>query len=165
VSVTFYQSGKLKRFQTLPQLIERETKNSMRRGQNRLRRALLDEFPRGGGIAAKIFGRGYTNASTKTVIAREKVLKLADLYEVAIRVKGLAAIVAKGDIFKSHKIGKAKKLMGNVAAGFIARGIVQHPGGRARKDDFTGRAMSKTGSAFREEVSKGMDKVAAVVNG
>lgn len=163
-AVTFYQSGKIKRLQTLPQLIEREVKNGIRRGQNRLRTALGEEF-RSTSVGQAIFGKRLTASGMKTIIAREKVKKIGAVYEVGVRVKGIAAIVAKGGRTRSHTVGGAGKILANPAAGFFARGPVRHPGSQMQRDDFTGRAMSKTSGAFKTEVSKSMAKVAAVVNG
>jgi len=162
VSVTYYASGRLKRLQTLPQILENETKNGIRRGQNRLRTALFDEF-RAGGIGRAIFGSTKKGAA-KTVIARERIQKNGETYEVGIRIKGIAAIVERGGRTMRHAIGQAGKILSNPAAGFFAKGQVNHPGAQMKRDDFAGRAVAKVRSAFRAEVEKGVAKAAAVVN-
>lgn len=163
MSVTFYMSGRAKKLRTLPQILEGETKAAMRRGQNRLRTALGEEF-RQRGIGAAIFGRRLTGAGLKTIIAREKVKKIGELYEVGVRVKGVAAIVAKGGRTKAHGIGAAGKLLANPASGFVARGRVMHPGSQLQRDGFTGRAMAKTAGSFRTELAKVPARIAAIVD-
>lgn len=164
MSVTFYQSGKIKRLQTLPQIMERQTLASIRRGQNRLRRAVAEEF-RSRGVGAAIFRAGYSASGLKTILAREKVKKVGNTYEVGLRIKGVAAIVAKGDRTKAHPIKPQRgTALGNKAAGFFARGPVAHPGSQFNRDDFPGRALARTTGEFRTEVAKGVAKVAEIVN-
>lgn len=163
MSVTLYMSGKMKKLQTLPQITERAIKNGLRRGQNKLRTALGEEF-RSRGVGRAMFQRGYRKGALKTILAREKVKKSGEVYEVGIKIKGIAAIVARGDRTKAHPIGVPGKILANPAAGFFARGRVNHPGSQMVRDDFTGRATNRTEGAFRSEVAKGMDQVAAMVN-
>lgn len=160
--VTFYMSGRAKKLRTLPQIMEGETKAAMRRGQNRLRTALGDEF-RQQGIGRALFGRKLTGTGLKTIIARERVKKTGELYEVGVRVKGIAAIVAHGGKTRGHGIGSAGKVLSN-RAGFFARGRVNHPGSQMQRDDFPGRAVSKTSGSFRTEVGKIPDRIAEIVN-
>ncbi len=162
-AVTFYTSGKVKRLRTLPQIMEGLTKAAIRRGQNRLRKAVVDEF-RSRGVGRAIFGQKVTATSMKTIVAREKVKKTGERYEVGIRVKGIAAIVAKGEKTKAHPIGHSNKLMASKARGFAARGTVQHPGSQMQRDDFPGRAVEKTRGAFAAEVGKIPAQVAEIVN-
>lgn len=163
MSVTFYMSGKMKRLQTLPQIIEREIKNGIRRGQNRLRTAVGDEF-RSRGVGRAIFAKGYRKGALKTIMAREKVKKTGDTYEVGLRIKGIAAIVARGDRTAAHPIGTAGQILANRASGFFARGRVNHPGSQMQRDDFPGRALSRVGGSFRTEVDKGMSRAAEFVS-
>lgn len=162
--VAFYMSGRAKKLLSAPQLIERETKNGIRRGLNRLRTATGDEFKQRGLGRALFSARGYRKGALKTILARERVKKVGDVYSVGLRVKGVAAIVARGGVTSAHGIGFAGKVLANPAAGFFARGKVQHPGSRFQRDDFPGRALSKSLGAFKTEVAKGMAKVAEIVN-
>jgi len=164
VSVTFYQSGKIKRLQTLPQIMEREVKNGIRRGLNRLRTAVGEEF-KSRGVGRAMFEKGFTKGAMKTILAREKVKKVGETYEVGLRIKGIAAIVGRGGRTRQHPIGTAGQVLANPAAGFFARGRVSHPGSQMQRDDFSGRALARVGGSFQTEVGKGMDKAAAVVNG
>lgn len=161
--VTYYASGRVKKLQTLPQIIEGEVKNGVRRGQNLLRIALGDEF-RSNGIGQAIFGKRLSAKALKTIIARERVRKQGETYSVGIHVKGIAALVAQGGRTIRHSIGSAGKALSNPAAGFFVRGPVNHPGSQMKRDDFTGRALSKTSGAFKTEIAKGMDRVAQRVN-
>ena len=172
MSVTFYMSGRAKKLRTLPQIMEGETKAAIRRGQNRLRKALFDEF-RSGGIGRAIFGGGdglggglfvKRGSMLKTVIARERVKKTGEVYEVGVRVKGIAAIVAKGGRTQAHGIGSAGKALANPAAGFFAKGRVNHPGSSLKRDDFPSRAVAKTAGAFRVEIAKIPDRITEIVN-
>lgn len=168
MSVTFYMSGRAKRLRTIPQIMEGETKAAIRRGQNRLRTALFDEF-RSRGIGQAIFAKQGGGIFTKgggikTVIARERVKKTGEVYEVGVRVKGIAAIVAKGGRTQAHGIGSAGKALANPAAGFFAKGRVNHPGSSLKRDDFPSRAVAKTAGAFRVEVAKIPDRIAEIVN-
>lgn len=163
MSVTLYVSGKMKRLQTLPQITERETKNGIRRGLNRLRTAVGDEF-RSRGVGRSMFQKGYRKGALKTILAREKVKKVGSVFEVGLRIKGIAAIVARGDKTKAHTIGQSGKILANPASGFFARGRVNHPGSKMERDDFPGRALDRTSGAFTSEVAKGMDRVAEFVN-
>lgn len=162
-SVTFYQSGKIKKLQTFEQLMGRETKNAIRRGQNRLRKAVGDEF-KARGVGASIFAKGFKKGGLKTILARERVIQRGGLYEMGLRIKGVAALVARGGRSAAHSIGQAGKLLANPAAGFFARGKVAHPGSQFQRDDFPGRALDKTKGAFRVEVEKAKAKVAEIVN-
>jgi hypothetical protein len=100
----------------------------------------------------------------KTVIAREKVQKRGELYEVAIRIKGMAALVAKGGRTGVHGIGSPGKILSNPAAGFFARGRVNHPGSQMKRDGFTDRALTKTAPSFKAEVGKIPARIAEVIN-
>jgi hypothetical protein len=162
--VTYYAGGKVARLRTLPQIIEAETKNGIRRGLNRLRKATADEF-RSRGVGRSIFAKGYKKGALKTILAREKVKKVGETYQVGLRIKGIAAIVGLGDKTASHDIGADRKVLSNRGGGFFAVGRVKHPGSRFQRDDFPGRALSRTGGEFRSEVSKGLAKVAARING
>lgn len=175
MGVTFYMSGKVKRLQTLPQIMERETRAAIRRGQNRLRKAVGEEF-RARGVGQAIFRRGYSKGALKTILARERVKKVGDSYEVGLRIKGIAAIVGRGDRTKAHTIKPSKwsgdsvstikagsGILANKANGFFARGPVAHPGSKFERDDFAGRALGRTRGEFRAEVDKGMSRVAEVV--
>lgn len=164
MSVTLFVSGKMKRLQTLPQIMEREIKNGIRRGQNRLRTAVGEEF-KARGVGRAMFRKGYQKGALKTILAREKVKKTGESYEVGLRIKGIAAIVARGGRTSAHVIGGGTKVLANPKTGFFARGRVNHPGSQMQRDDFPGRALSRVGGTFRTEVNKGMDRVAAVVNG
>lgn len=162
MGVTFYMSGKVKRLQTLPQIIERETKAAIRRGQNRLRKAVGEEF-RARGVGQAIFRRGYAKGALKTILARERVKKVGDSYEVGLRIKGIAAIVGRGGRTAQHPIGQPGKTLASAVNGFFARGRVSHPGSKFERDDFPGRALARTRGEFRAEVDKGMSRVAEVV--
>lgn len=179
--VTYYQSGKIKRLRTLPQIVEGETKAAIRRGQNRLRRALFEEF-RSRGLGRSIFAKegmstGRALKGIKTVIAREKVQKRGELYEVGIVIKGMAALVAKGGRTTAHAIKPSKYagdsvgtiragsgILANKAAGFFARGSVNHPGSQMKRDDFPGRAIQKTSGEFKAEVGKIPARIAEIVD-
>lgn len=161
-SVDYYVSGRLKRLQTLPQIMEREVKSGLRRGLTRLRSAVGDEF-RSRGVGRSIFAVGYRKGALKTILARERVKKSGDGYEVGLRVKGVAAIVARGGRTRAHPIGAAGQVLANPKTGFFVRGRVNHPGSQMQRDDFPGRALAKVGGAFRVEVDKGMARVAEVV--
>lgn len=164
MGVAFYVSGRVKRLRTIPQIMEGETKAAIRRGQNKLRTAVAEEF-RTRGIGAAIFRDGYSASAMKTILAREKVKKRGEVYEVGLRVKGIAAIVAKGDRTKAHKIKPQRgTVLANPATGFFARGAVDHPGSRFQRDDFPGRAMERTRGAFAAEVGKIPARIAQVID-
>lgn len=163
MGVAFYVSGRVKRLRTLPQIMEGETKAAIRRGQNKLRSAIGEEF-RQHGIGRAIFGKRLTGTGMKTIVAREKVRKTGEIYSVGVRVKGVAAIVARGERTKTHGIGSAGKLLVNQASGFAARGRVSHPGSQMRRDDFPGRALDKSRGAFAAEVAKIPARIAQVVD-
>lgn len=162
--VTYYQSGRVARLQTIPQPIERETKNAIRRGQNRLRTAVGEEF-RSHGVGRAIFAEGFKKGALKTILAREKVKKIGEVFEVGLRIKGIAAIVETGGRTLPHGIGASGKILSNPATGFFARGPVNHPGSRFASDDFAGRAVAKTAGQFKAEVAKVPSRIASIVNG
>jgi len=161
--VTLYMSGRAKKLKTLPEIIEAETKNAIRRGQNAVRKAIGEEF-RKRGIGRAIFEKKLNEKSLKTIIRRDRVKKTGGLYSADVVVKGVAALVARGERSRPHRIGRPGKVLFNPGTGFAATGIVQHLGSQFKRDDFPGRAIASSGAAFRREVDKGMAKVAEMVN-
>jgi hypothetical protein len=161
MGVILYQSGKLKKLLSLPQLLDNETLKGIRRGQTRLRKAVGEEF-RNTGVGRSMFRVGYRKGALKTILARERVKKVGELYEVGLRIKGIAAIVGRGGRTSPHQIGEPRKALSN--QGFFAIGSVRHPGSKFQRDDFPTRAVSRVQGSFRAEVAKGVDTVAGMVN-
>ena len=146
MGATLYQSGKIKKLLTLPQLIRGETVKAMRRGQQRIKRSAAEGL-RQRSIGRAIFGRDLSGAYKN--IKREKVTEQpAGIFHADMRVKGIAQIQEQGGAIKAHRIGRRR-----------------HPGVRAMpRFPFLDSAVNSQRGAFKTEIDKGVARVAEIVN-
>jgi hypothetical protein len=179
VSVTYYQSGKIKKLQTLPQLIRSETIKGIRRGQQKIKKSAAIGLSMRS-IGRALFGKKLSGAYKN--IKRELVKEgPVGLFSSGLKIDGVAAIQEKGLSIAPHVIrgkGKLQSRVGRRSAVRIngrgplvsfARGAIvkafMHPGVKAMPAfPFLDRAVSANRSSFRTEIDKGMARVAAVVN-
>lgn len=176
-AVTYYQSGKIKKLLTLPQLIRAETIKGLRRGLHKIRRSASLELGERS-IGRALFGRVASGAykNMKRLPVEEGP---AGLFTTGLRVDGVAQIQEQGGAIKPHSIrgkGKLKSRVGRIStirvgreyATFRKGSIVSsfmHPGVKKMPAfPFLNKAVSANRSAFRAEIDKGLVKVAAIVN-
>lgn len=178
MSVTYYQSGKMKRLMTVPEMLGREIINGIRRGQQRIRKSAAEGL-RLRSIGRTLYGSKVSGAYKN--IKRGRVKETTPgLFFADINVNGVAAIQDQGLSIKPHMIrgrGSLKARVGRVSTirvgrelktffkGDVVKGYM-HPGVRSMPAfPFLNRAFKGNEAAFRTEIEKGVAKVAAIVNG
>lgn len=179
MSVTYYASGKLKRLQTLPELIRSETVKALRRGQQRIRRSAAEGLKMRS-IGRTLFGKKLSGAYKN--IKRDRVTENPlGRFSADLIVDGVASIQERGGSIAPHIIrgkGKLESRVGRRSAvringrgplvsfpkGSVVKAFM-HPGVSAMPSfPYLDRAVSSNRNSFRVEVEKAKNKVAEIVN-
>lgn len=174
MSVTYYQSGKLKRLQTFPQLVRGETIKGIRRAMHGIRRSAALTL-RERSIGRALFGYAMSGAykNIKRLPIREGP---TGLFDGGLLIDGVASIQERGGAIKPHmirgkgslkaKVGRISTIMGKTYFKGSVVSAYQHPGVRAMPAfPFVDKAVAENRGIFRAQIDKAMANVAAVVNG
>lgn len=164
VSIEF-DMKKLQRIMDAPPKIRREAMrrilNVARKGMRRIATQMRERIRRDSGLGRTIWGKKAGGLSKLVSVGRAR--QFPDGFEIAVKLKGLPAMIEQGGHIKAHQIPKRKggRLMAFSVGGkrvFAKR--VNHPGAAVRPHRFAEPLVAKEAPLLGKEMGT---EIAAVL--